>query len=173
MARLLAAEMGTICCLSCQTFGVNKTHMRIAEFFVPLLLLVVACTSSTDGQSPVPEDAALSVALRGVWCASDDNGKTCWGYDHFVDEGLIEACGAFPEDGKTFLLKGRYELRGRESCLTITESNTPNSFPVGGKFCARVLRIDKRQHTFRNLETGTEHTSYRVPETSKRCPGGA
>jgi hypothetical protein len=121
----------------------------------------------------VPEGAALSVALRGVWCASEDNGKTCWGYDHFVDERLIEACGAFPEDGKTFRLKGRYELLGRESSLTITDSNIPHLFPVGHEFCARVLQIDKRQHPYKNLVTGTEHTTYRVPETSKMCPGDA
>ena len=135
---------------------------------VPLLFLVNGADLPT-----VPKDAALSAALRGVWCASEDNGKTCWGYDHFVDEGLVEACGAFPDDGTTFRLKGRYELRGRESCLTVIESNIPKFYPVGHRLCTRVLRIDKRQHTYKNVASGTEHTTYRVPETSKRCPSDA
>jgi hypothetical protein len=149
-----------------------KSTLRVSTLAAATLLFAGACSRPSEGTS-TPENEALSNSLRGVWCASDDAGKTCWGYDHFVDSEFTEACGVLPETGKSFRAKARYTLQGSKACFTVVESNSPQFFPVGLQFCTRVLKIDDQQQTYKAIGTGIEYTSFRVPITSKVCPGDA
>jgi hypothetical protein len=149
-----------------------RRTLRTSTLAAAALLLAAACARNSEGTS-IPENEALSKLLLGVWCASDDAGRTCWGYDHFVDSEFIEACGVLPETGKPFRAKARYTLQGNETCLTVVESNSPQFYPVGQQFCTRVLKIDDQQQTYKEVDTGKQYTSFRVPITAKVCPGDA
>ena len=134
------------------------------------ILLSTEAFAVAHAGTEVPEDQELRRELNGVWCASDDGGKTCWGFDHFVDEKTIEACGRIPETGQTFHTKGWYEVRGRSTCIVVTESDDPKAFPIGTRFCSYVLHINASQQRFRLQSTGEEETTYRRPLSAMQCP---
>ncbi len=147
-----------------------RKPLLIGLIFFPVMAAALAPAHIGFG---VPEGESLKQELKGVWCASDDGGKTCWGFDHFVDDRVIEACGRFPETGQAFHAKGEYEVRGRTICIVVTESDDPKAFPLGSRFCAEVLHISRVQQRHRFTDTGVEDTTYRRPLSAMQCPSGS
>lgn len=122
-------------------------------------------------QAPVPEGLVLAVSLRdGAWCNSEDNGKTCSAYDDFREDGTIAACGQFSDDRRPFSAQGTYEVKGRFTCFVVTEASETFGLKPGYKFCTESLKIDAKEHTYRDVETGEITTQYRVPKTAMKCP---
>jgi hypothetical protein len=115
----------------------------------------------------------LAQALRGSWCATDDGGKTCWGYDTFSEDGTVRACGTVPETGKHFFAKASFAITGNKACFQVTESDDPRTYAIGSKFCTEVLAIGAESQRYRHLDTGKAFTTYRVPAASVRCAGDA
>jgi len=144
-----------------------RVSLALGLIFFPALAVALA---PIQIGTEVPEGESLRRELKGVWCASDDGGKTCWGFDHYVDDRVIEACGRIPETGQSFYTKGEYLIRGRKVCIVVTESNDPKAFPPSTKFCVEVLRIDGAQQRHRFIDTGTEDTTYRRPVGAMQCP---
>jgi hypothetical protein len=133
------------------------------------LSVLALATVSAASQSTVPEGPALAQALLGVWCNSDDGGKTCWGYDEFLPGGVITACGRVEE--RVFSAAATYEIRGRFACFVVTESSDSFGLKPGHRFCSEMLHIDKDTQRHRDVESGEVTTLYRRPASSKRCPG--
>ncbi len=132
-------------------------------------VLAVAFAPAHNG-TEVSEEEFLRRELKGVWCVSDDGGKTCWAFDHYVDDRVLEACGRIRGTGQSFYIKGEYVVRGRMVCIVFTESNEPKEYPPGTKFCVEVLRIDSTEQRHRFIDTGDEDTTYRRPVGAMQCP---
>lgn len=60
---------------------------------VPLLALLSACALTP----PMPEGPALQAALQGLWCNSEDGGRSCWAHDRFTPDGRLRMCGRAPD----------------------------------------------------------------------------
>lgn len=144
-------------------------RVNLALGLICFPVLAVALTPPHIG-TEVPEGESLRRELKGVWCASDDGGKTCWGFDHYVDDRVIEACGRIPETGQSFYTKGEYFVRGRKVCIVVTESDDLKALPPGTKFCVEMLQINTAQQQHRFMDTGAEDTTYRRPVSAMQCP---
>lgn len=147
--------------------------MRTAHIILTTMAFVTACSRTDSAPNDVPRDAALARALQGSWCVTDDDGKTCWGYDTFLNNNTIQACGIIPETKKNFRATASFKVSGTTACYEVTESDDPLVFPVGHKFCAQVLVIDERLQRYKYLDTGDTFTTYRVPASTVRCPSDA
>jgi hypothetical protein len=137
-----------------------------------LTVPLAACLGDPKPSAATPADDALVAALQGAWCVSDDDGRTCWGYDRF--EGTtIRACGRLPEDDRPFSVVARLAMKDRTACYTVTETDADSAavYPVGHQFCATVLEINDRFQRY--LLDGTVYTTYRVPMAAVACPGSA
>lgn len=148
------------------------TRTRKQLFILAASTILAAC-SPREELGSAPRDAELVQALQGSWCVTDDDGKSCWGYDTFVDEKTIHACGVIPETKKSFRAKATFKVSGSKACYEVTETNDSASFPVGHKFCTQVLAIDAQSQRYKHLDTGDTFTTYRVPKSSVKCPSDA
>lgn len=153
-----------------RTFVHDTINMHESKYSLAILTLLAACSNADVPTPIVPADSALIDALQGSWCVTDDDGKSCWAYDTFTSRETIEACGIFPETGKTFRIRATFKVSGTKMCHTVTESNAPESLPVGNKFCTQVLAVDDKIQRYKYLETGEVDTIYRVPKSNVKCP---
>ncbi|MET3377102.1 hypothetical protein ABIC89_006183 [Variovorax boronicumulans] len=136
--------------------------------FVHQLLIAAALTVvATQSSSATLQDEDLNRALQGVWCNSDDGGKTCHGYDEYVD-GTSSFCGAFPESKEPYTAAMRYKIQGNRICAVITASSNPIIGP-GFSFCDEILEID--EHSVRSYTAwfDTVETRFRVPKSQMTC----
>jgi hypothetical protein len=135
-----------------------------------LLLLLGALSASADvdsAKSAAPSGQALIAALQGAWCVTDDDGKTCWGYDRFFDGPNIEACGRFPANGQRFRAAAVLEVMDQTVCYTVTTSDYVAIFPIGYRFCAKVIEINDELQRY-TLD-GEVFTTYRVSAGAVSC----
>lgn len=121
-------------------------------------------------QSPVPTDAALKNALVGVWCNSDDGGKTCWGFDEFREDGTVSSCSLPPGATQAWRGSATYEVKGVYSCLIVTDSSDATMRP-GERICAQVLEINSVLQRYKYTDASAEFTLYRRRPQEMRCPG--
>ena len=111
------------------------------------ILLVFACAHGTAlAQGRSPEDAALHRALLGVWCNSDDGGRSCWAWDEFYADGTFEACGRTEDDPRPFRGGGRVDVTGRRMCYVVTFASENFWLRPGGRYCTDIVAIDDRMH---------------------------
>lgn len=141
--------------------------------FLLLVAPLLSACSPVGKSSSVPRDTALVEALQGSWCVTDDDGKSCWGYDTFVSRNTVWACGVLPETRKSFRATASISVNGDKACYEVKESNDPAAFPVGHKFCVQVLAIDSKSQKYKHLDSGETHTTFRVPASSVKCPSDA
>jgi hypothetical protein len=138
-----------------------------------ICLIVAGMTlfaASANSWSTVLRDAELDDALQGVWCSSNDGGKSCWGFDEFT-KGTISSCGRDPSTQAVISAKARYEIRGNSACATVIEASATFALKPGDSFCVTVLDIDDKTQRFRIGGSSETATMYRVPRSRKRCPG--
>lgn len=140
---------------------------RPASVILVSIAILVAC--STD-KSTVPRDKELSKAQLGLWCRSNDGGKTCWGFEHFLDGNIVEACGKFPGERHSVIARGTHSTRGDTTCFVITQSSNSEQIQVGSQFCSQLLEINSQYQRHRLLNSDEVFTMYRIPESEKRCP---
>lgn len=140
---------------------------RAAWPFLLALPLLLACAG--PGPRPV-EGAALAQALQGVWCNSNDGGRSCWAYDTFHPDGRFEACGRTEADASAFHGGGPIDVQGRRMCYDVRFANAAFWLPVGSRYCTEIVAIDADRHDYRDLDTGQTFTLHRVPASARRCP---
>jgi hypothetical protein len=145
--------------------------MRRKALATVAAVLLSAC-SPRAAHDAVPRDEALVQALQGSWCVTEDNGKTCWGYDTF-ERNTISGCGVIPESNQKLRASATFRVSGTTACYEVTSTDDPSNFPVGHTFCTEVLAISASSQTYKHLDSGETYTTFRVPASAVACPGDA
>ena len=130
--------------------------------------LLVGCLARAE--SPVLQGPVLQRALEGVWCNSNDGGRTCWAYDEFSSDGRFAACGRTDDDRQAFRGAGSVTVQGQRMCYVVTSASGNFWIRPGGRYCTDIVAIDDRTHRYRDIDTGSEFTLYRRAIADKRCP---
>ena len=139
-----------------------------------LAVFALACGCSGHGGTKPPTDKELARMIRGVWCVTEDGGKSCFAHDRIVDEKSAESCGVLPSEHKPYYLRANYTVSGNEICYEVTESTNAIHMPVGDKFCVVVLAIDAKSQTYRFSEDAQLlFKMYKLPDSTPTCPSGA
>jgi len=134
-------------------------------------LLVIVLALPRASAEPAPQQGiALHRALEGVWCNSNDNGRTCWAYDTFLDDGTFEACGKTDDDIRPFRATGMVSVEGRRMCYVVAAATDNFWLRPRSRYCTDIIAIDERTHRYRDIDTGAEFTLHRRPAFEKRCP---
>ena len=123
---------------------------------------------------PLPsaaQDATLHRALLGLWCNSEDGGRSCWAWDEFHADGRFEACGRTEDDPRPFHGTGRVDISGARMCYTVTAASENFWLRPGQRYCTDIVAIDALTHRYRDLDTQAEFTLYRRAPGDKHCPG--
>jgi hypothetical protein len=136
----------------------------------PILAAFLGLLATPGGALAQPGDAALHQALLGVWCNSNDGGRTCWAYDEFFDDGRFEACGRTDDDPRPFRGQGRVTVIGQRMCYQVTLASANFWIQPGGRFCTDIVAIEGAAHRYRDIDTGAEFVLHRIPKSEKRCP---
>ena len=131
--------------------------------------LAIVAASAVSWSAPL-RDGELDDALQGVWCSSDDGGKSCQSFDEF-SKGTIASCGRDPATQASIAVKARYEIRGNTGCAVITEASAGFALQPGDRYCVVVLDISAHTQRFRVVGSDEVTTVYRVPRARMRCPG--
>ena len=135
------------------------------------MILLSACAGPQERARPL-RDRALSAALLGAWCNSDDGGRSCWAYDQFFDDGTLRACGRQPDEREPFDGLGAVSIQGDVMCYVVRRA-TPNFWVrAGSRYCTRIVEISASTHVYEDIDSGTRHTLHRVPIPSVHCPSG-
>jgi hypothetical protein len=135
----------------------------VRQFLIAAAFVITATQSS----SATLQDENLDKALQGAWCNSDDGGKTCYGYDEYVD-GRSSSCGVLPENKEPYTATTRYKIQGSRVCAVIIMSSNPIIGP-GFSFCDEILEID--EHAVRSHMAWFDafETRFRVPRSQMTC----
>ena len=130
-------------------------------------LLLAGCAALP---SPAPQDEALHRALHGLWCNSNDGGRSCWAWDEFGDDGRFRACGRTDDDPRPFRGEGRVEVRGQRMCYVVDAASDNFWLRPGQRYCTDIVAIDAHTHRYRDIDTGAEFTLLRRDNPAVRCP---
>lgn len=123
-------------------------------------------------QDPVPTDQTLLHTLQdGVWCTSEDLGRSCAAYEEFESDEQVTACGKFSGQNAPFTATGAYKIRDRFVCMVVTDASTNFAARPGTKSCSEVLEINERLYRYRYLDSSEIYTMYRRAKSAKQCPG--
>lgn len=138
----------------------------------PILVAWLATGLAVPGaaQAQAVEGDALRRALQGLWCNSDDGGRSCWAWDEFHADGRFEACGRHQDDTLPFHGSGRYTVQGRRMCYVVTSASGSFWLRPGQRYCTDIVSIDEHRHRYRDLDTGAEFTLLRRPQGQRDCP---
>jgi hypothetical protein len=121
-------------------------------------------------RATVPEDQSLRAALIGIWCSSQDEGKSCYAWDEFKVDGTIVSCGTWPRSKRPWAATGAFKVVGRTVYLTVTSRSKFYALPVGDRFTTEVLAVDARSQTYLDNVSQEKRTLYRVTSTARSCP---
>lgn len=135
---------------------------------ISLAALTLHAAAGDAAGGPV-EGAALHRALEGVWCNSNDGGRSCWAYDEFFADGSFEACGQTDDDPRPFRGGGPVSVSGRRMCYTVAFASGSFWLPPGSRYCTEILAIDSQMHRYRDIDTQQEFTLHRVARSARRC----
>ncbi len=99
----------------------------------------------------------------GIWGASDDGGKSFWGfYEYLPDETLI-VWGTVPGSSVSYNVEANYVIKKEEvllHCVTIKKSSIPEFIPVGLNWCDEIVEINSNIFKFRD-KAGEITTRYK------------
>lgn len=134
--------------------------------FGPLLALLSACALPP----PLPEGPALQAALQGLWCNSEDGGRSCWAHDRFTPDGRLRMCGRAPDSRQAFDGLGEVEVAGRRMCYLVLRAEGAFWLPPGARYCTEIVELGPRHHRYRDLDGGGVFTLHRLPDSAPDCP---
>ena len=133
--------------------------------------LVFAVLSGCATHQSVPaRDERLAQQLVGVWCNSNDGGKTCWAFDEFSASGDFQACGKNEDELVGFAGAGRFSLSGQRMCYVVSSATSNFWLQPGARYCTDILSIGATSHRYRDIDTGEEYKLLRVLPSTKQCP---
>jgi hypothetical protein len=138
-----------------------------------IIALSFLASAPVLAQTSLPSGQALSATLQdGVWCNSEDGGKTCAGFDEFHADGRLTSCGKFSFDRRPFTASGNYEVKGRAVCAVITEASANYAVRPGFRFCVEMLEVTRDRQRYRMTvgDKSEVQTLYRRPKAHKKCP---
>lgn len=130
-------------------------------------LMLAGCTALSP---PAPRGDALHRALHGLWCNSNDGGRSCWAWDEFSADGRFRACGRTDDDPRPFRGAGRVEVKGQRMCYEVDAASENFWLRPGQRYCTDIVAIDAATHRYRDIDTGAEFTLYRRDNRAVRCP---
>ncbi|MGD9833813.1 MAG: hypothetical protein AB7U92_13795 [Piscinibacter sp.] len=130
-------------------------------------LVLAGCTAVPP---PGPRGDALHRALHGLWCNSNDGGRSCWAWDEFSADGRFRACGRTDDDPRPFRGEGRVEVSGRRMCYTVDAASENFWLRPGQRYCTDIVAIDAQTHRYRDIDTGAEFTLFRRDNRAVPCP---
>lgn len=134
---------------------------RHALLLLPAFI-AFASASFAQGADPAPRERGLQRAVLGVWCLSEDGGRSCWGRNEYRADGTFRASGTEPDSRETYEIAGRFEVQGQLVCHTVA-SNSSGLWPQAGTTaCSRILSVDQRRQVFTHLHDGSTHSAYRT-----------
>lgn len=133
---------------------------------IPRCLLAAALC----GCATLPAEADLQHALLGLWCNSNDGGRSCWAWDEFRADGRFEACGRTDDDPRPFRGAGRFGIEGRRMCYVVEAASANFWLRPGQRYCTDIVAIDERSHRYRDIDTGASFTLWRRDNRDRRCP---
>ncbi|MEY2685936.1 MAG: hypothetical protein RL375_134 [Pseudomonadota bacterium] len=128
-----------------------------------LATLLVGCTA------PPVVPASLAEALLGVWCNSDDGGRTCWAWDEFTDRGTLEMCGQAHGDARPFRARATVEWAGARLCYRVVEATDTFWLRAGERYCTEIVEVHPDHHVYRDLDTGQHVHLLRRTARDRHC----
>ena len=136
-----------------------------------VLLLAAALLGACAGPARLPPlpGAGVAAGLVGVWCNSNDGGRSCWAYDEFRSDGRFEACGQTDDDPRQFHGEGRYTVDGSRMCYVVERSSPNFWLRPGSRYCTEILAVSPTAHRYRDLDTGAEFELTRAAPSAMRC----
>lgn len=124
--------------------------MKICNFFLVLLILSASVFAA-------PIDTAK---LVGTWGNSDDGGKTFWGYDKYLPNGVLVSWGT--TFGVQYNIEATYKIKRKfkvESCITIIKADVDEEF-IGQSWCDEIVELNDEIFKFKS-DDGEVTTLYR------------
>jgi hypothetical protein len=123
------------------------------------------------GGCAAPEDFAptLPAALVGVWCNSNDGGRSCWAWDEFTEHGTLTMCGLQEEDLLPFQALATVTFTGRRLCYQVVEASANFWLKPGQRYCTEIVEVLSHSHVYRDLDSGKQFKLLRRPSSQKQC----
>mgnify|MGYP000050074437 CR=1 FL=1 len=115
--------------------------MKLVQLFI-IIIFLSACSSTPK---------RYENDLIGVWGNSDDGGKTFWGYNEYLVNGVTRAWGTFQKSEESYELEGVYKIEyssSPKSCITVTKSSIPDILPIGHYFCSEIVELNQTHFKF-------------------------
>ena len=136
--------------------------MKRHNYFLVALALVSASSSAKEFSRS---------DFLGVSCASEDGGKTCYGYGERYENGTEDACGRVPNGGPEFALKLTYEISGPMVCSTVIATSDSRGMKIGESFCSIYLKKTDNgiQYRFTDDDLNKVREGYKAKRPDKWC----
>lgn len=134
-------------------------------------LFALSCPTVSAREGAPPSSDELARLIKGTWCTPDASGNGCEGYDTYVDDRNVQACGRQPGMDGVFRAASTYTIDGNRICYRVTRSNNARVMSAGDRFCADILRIDDRVQIYRFTDEAKAYTVRRVRGPAP-CAGG-
>ncbi len=120
---------------------------------------------------PRPESTSpLHQALLGLWCNSEDGGRSCWAWDEFLPDGRLQMCGRTADDPQPFAAVAQVHWEGRRMCYRVLQATANFWLPPGQSYCTDIVEVAARHHSYRDLDSGARFTLWRRPAADRDCP---
>ena len=138
-----------------------------------IIALSFLASATAIAQTSLPSGQALSATLQdGVWCYSEDGGKSCAGFDEYHADGRLTSCGKLSSDSRPFTASGKYEVKGRAVCAVLSEASENYAVRPGFRVCVEMLDVTRDRQRYRMTvgDKSAVQTLYRRPKSHKKCP---
>jgi len=137
---------------------VTKVRMNMkALLLISLILSSFSCVADS-----------LIDAKIGTWCESNDNGKSCLGYETFYKDGTVKAKGEVIQFGFGYEMEGLWTQTNNKSCimpLKVYEYDLITKQPQvpahSKPFCSTVISIGDKEYIYKNA-AGNIFKMYKV-----------
>lgn len=139
--------------------------MRLVLKVLTAANVLMAC-GPVVAQTEAPRDAALRQAILGRWCLSEDDNKTCWGYNLLRADGTFSSSGVHPETHRPFHIEGTFEAKGQMACFLAIRNDSELNPKAGESICSTILSVQHGRQVFRQYGDDTVRTIYRAKDTS-------
>lgn len=115
---------------------------------------------------PLP---SLHAELLGLWCNSEDGGRSCWAWDEFRPDGSLHLCGRHAFDREGFSATATVHFSGSRMCYQVLEATPTFWLRAGQRYCTEIVSVAPDAHVYRDLDSGQQFTLLRRPVSDKGC----
>lgn len=154
-----------------------KLLLRWPSVLLPWCLASCVLPTTAPGTAPgtAPDTsqdraAPLHQALLGLWCNSEDGGRSCWAWDEFLPDGRLQMCGRTADDPQPFAAVAQVHWEGPRMCYRVLQATANFWLRPGQRYCTEIVEVSARHHTYRDLDSGARFTLWRRPAGGQDCP---